>query len=148
MVIWLLLQPLLLGLYRRRPVAEPEPEDPFAPSLPSLNDPFPSAGAVAAIDPLYARQAPLLVGAAVAGGLAGGAAAAPIGAPVGGAIVQHTPRPLVPGYLPVFGVTDLRYYLEPNGSGAVPTVAPRIVLGGIVPNGIPPTANGNGAYPA
>jgi len=133
---WLLLQPLLLGLYKRRPIAETGPDDPFAP-LPTLNDPFPTAARVSAGEDPFAD---LAYGAPVAAGLVAAAGVA-YNAPAGSTAVM--PRPasaLVPGYQPVFGVTDLRLYLDPHGIPVGTTVAPRIVLGGIVPTAPPPPA--------
>jgi hypothetical protein len=137
-VLWLLLQPLLLGLYKRRPNAGGETESD---------------------DPLVAPpSAPQPAALAVGAGLAGAAAAAaptppstpaPYVAPSGTAIAVRTPSALVDDYRPVFGVQDLRSYLGTDDAG--PTqVAPRIVLGGIVPVARPaePAPPANGSDPA
>lgn len=131
---WLLLQPLLLGLYKRRPVLESGSDDPFDSSGPRLDDPYPvGPGAVGLLDDPFYAGVPLVVGAAVGEHAYGDyATAAPVG--MSTAVVPQPTRALVPGYAPVFGVRDLRLHLDPTAAtSAPPTVAPRIVLGGIVP---------------
>jgi len=148
-LVWLLIQPLLLGLYRRRPQVDTDPEDPFAPELPSLNQPPPAGVFAAAAAGSYAANS--------YDGAGNGYAPDPrMLAPVGAttAIVTRRPSALVPGYQPVFGVTDLLLYLDPNDFAPKPTVAPRIVLGGIVPALAPaqywddPQINGTTSYDA
>ena len=173
-LVWLLIQPLLLGLYRRRPQVDADPEDPFAPELPSLDQPPPVGMFAAAAAGSYAANGYGAAGAAggaagygaagAAGGAAGYGAAGAAGyaadprmlAAVGAttAVAMRPPSMLVPGYQPVFGVTDLLLYLDPNDFAPKPTVAPRIVLGGIVPAIAPmqpwddPQVNGAAAYDA
>jgi hypothetical protein len=134
---WLLLQPLLLGLYKRRPVAEDLDDDPFGGPAPmpvatNYDD-----------DPLLAGFDPSLVGAGTAAGVVAantydGVPNDPAGyASYSTAIVPRAASTLVPNYRPVFGVTDLRAYLDPGATTPRATAAPRIVLGGVVPRVAP-----------
>jgi hypothetical protein len=139
-LLWLAIQPLLLGLYRRRPVVETGGDDDplWFPAGPS-GSPSPAATAAAASAANgFANDDPLF------GGLMPAAAVAAVGT-----YAAVTPQPAavpvaVPnGYHPVFGVTDLRGYLDPDAVTPPYIVAPRIVLGGLAPD--PNRVNGNGS---
>jgi hypothetical protein len=121
-VLWLLLQPLLLGLYKRRPGAggsddplpttpdaiAPAPAEPEAAPAPTPAPvPVPAPAQTEASTPAPAPQAP---------------------------VVAPTASTAVETYRPVFGVRDLRTYLDPADASAPRAVNPRVVLGGLAPS--------------